>query len=103
MSYNESLVDAGPGAVLMKYARAVDTRDWELLRSCFSDGARVVGTLREDEIGPYIEFLQESLDRFSSTMHVMANQYVDVDDGGSNATVETYALAYHVARDSGGN
>jgi 3-phenylpropionate/cinnamic acid dioxygenase small subunit len=92
----------GPGAVLVRYARAVDTRDWEELERCFSDRAKVVGTLREDDIGPYLEFLKASLGPFSSTMHVMANQLVELEGDGERASVETYAVAYHVAGDSGG-
>jgi hypothetical protein len=89
-----------PGAVVLEYARAVDTRDWKLLASCFSPEAKVAGTLREDDVGPYLEFLQGSLESFSATMHVMSNQYIDVT--GETATVETYAVAYHVATDSAG-
>jgi 3-phenylpropionate/cinnamic acid dioxygenase small subunit len=89
-----------PGDVLLRYARAVDTRDWDLLETCFSREATVTGTLREDAIGPYLDFLRDSLERFSSTMHVISNQYVTEGPTPGFASMATYAVAYHVAKES---
>lgn len=89
-----------PGAVLLRYARAVDARDWQALDECFSPRATVQGTLQESEIAPYLEFLKSSLDAYSSTMHLMANQHVEWHSDADRATVETYAVAYHVAKDA---
>jgi len=90
----------GPSAVILRYARAVDDRDWATLQSCFSDRARIVGTLVEDDVAPYLVALRRSLDPFSATMHVMSNQYIEYSDSPDTAHIETYAVAYHVASGS---
>jgi 3-phenylpropionate/cinnamic acid dioxygenase small subunit len=89
-----------PGDILIRYARAVDARDWRALEQCFSPHATVQGTLQASEIAPYLEFLKASLDAYSSTMHVMANQHIEWQSDTDRASVETYALAYHVAKDA---
>lgn len=76
------------------YARAVDRRDWDLLRTVFHPDAT-------DEHGPYrgdveglVAFLEAQLADVESTSHLMANCLVThLDDDSAN--VETYATAVH--------
>src|SRR5271169_6067307 len=79
----------------MRYARGVDRRDWALVRSCFADGATVAGTRSRGPVDAYLAELRPSVERFASTMHVMANQLIDVT--GDHAEIETYAVAFHWA------
>ena len=79
--------------LVQRYARGVDRRDFELVRSCYHADA-------VDEHGPYvggvdgfIEFLREQLARWSVTQHVIGNSLIELD--GPSARVETYAVAYH--------
>jgi len=79
--------------LVQRYARGVDRRDFDLVRSCYHPDAI-------DEHGPYrggvdgfIEFLGEQLARWSVTQHVIGNSLIEFE--GDRAHVETYAVAYH--------
>ena len=79
--------------LVQRYARGVDRRDFDLVRSCYHPDAI-------DEHGPYrggvdgfIEFLSEQLARWSVTQHVIGNSLIEFE--GDRAHVETYAVAYH--------
>jgi len=81
--------------VPLRYARGVDRRDWELVRSCFGDDAFVDGTRSTGPVDAYLSELRPGVERWVATMHVMANQIVSID--GDRATLETYAVAFHWA------
>lgn len=79
--------------VIYRYARGVDRRDFDLVRSCYHPGAT-------DDHGPYkggvdgfIPWLERQLARWSVTSHTMANVLIELH--GDRARVETYAVAYH--------
>ena len=79
--------------VLYRYARGIDRRDWDLLRSCYHDDAYDDhGSL----VGPIDEFVEMSKPfaaRVASTMHFMGNVLIEVD--GDVARAESYVVAYH--------
>ncbi|MFI5040914.1 MAG: nuclear transport factor 2 family protein [Acidimicrobiales bacterium] len=81
------------GRLARAYARGVDRRDWALVRSCFADEAVVEGTRSNGPIDAYLAELRPGVERFASTMHVMANQLIDLD--GDRGAMETYAVAFH--------
>jgi len=79
--------------VVLRYARAVDRMDEELLRSCCHPDA-------VDDHGPYtgsvegfIEWVMPVLAGFESTTHFIGNQLVEVD--GDVAWAESYCIALH--------
>lgn len=76
-----------------KYSRGVDTRDWALVRSCFSDDCYVDGSRASAPIDDYFKGLQPGVEYFPRTMHNMSNQLVTVD--GDTGHVESYCVAYH--------
>ncbi len=81
--------------VPLRYARGVDRRDWELVRSCFGPAAYVDGTRSSGQVDAYLAELRPGVERWAATQHVMANQLVSV--AGDRASLETYAVAYHWA------
>ena len=83
------------------YARGVDRRDWALVRSCFADDAYVDGTSARGAVDAYLAELRPAVERFIATMHVMANQLIDVD--GDRGHMETYAVAFHWAVEPAGD
>ena len=85
--------------VSYRYARGVDRRDYDLVRSCYHPGATDDhGSYKGDAEG-FIFWLEGQLARWSVTSHTMSNILIDLH--GDRARVETYAVAYHrtVARD----
>lgn len=77
-------------ALLSRYARAVDTKDWDLYRSVFTEDAVIdyssngipAGT--RDDIA---EFLGQAFTAIPMSMHYITNIEVDFDGVGDTATV----------------
>jgi hypothetical protein len=80
----------------LRYAQGVDGRDWGQVRSCFADDAVAAGILFQEPIGPYLEKLEASVAVYQRTMHVIANQLVDLTAGADTAQIESYAVAFHI-------
>ena len=79
--------------VVLRYCRGIDRLDLELVRACYhpdatDDHGGFVGTRDE-----YVEWVGGVLQRFTGTMHLVANQLVEL--GGDVARSETYGVAYH--------
>ncbi len=79
--------------VHLRYCRAIDRRDFELLRSCYhpdaiDDHGDFVGGIDD-----FIAFCREGTLNFLSTTHHTTNMLVEVD--GNSATTEFYGRAYH--------
>jgi hypothetical protein len=83
------------------YARGVDVPDGQLVADLFLPD----GLLRICHRGKVEPFSQRAgreaiatamvgLTRYETTLHVIANQYIDVT--GDSATGETYCLAHHI-------
>jgi len=79
--------------VLLRYARGVDDRDWERVRSCFAPDAFIAGTGHSGVRDEYLEQLFTGVARFGVTMHTVGNQVIDVD--GDSARTETDLVARH--------
>ena len=82
-------------AVLHRYCRAVDSQDWDLYRTVFTEDARIdyttaptgaAGTREE-----IVEWLRTNLALFSMTQHYVTNLEIDLD--GDAATVR--AMLYN--------
>jgi len=79
-----------------RYARGLDSREFDAARAVFRDDCRVKGSLVEDDIDPYWANLVPGVQSYEATMHFMGNQYVDLEPGADTGFVETYAVAYHM-------
>lgn len=79
-----------------RYARALDDRDWEQLRSCFlPDAVAEYEGLERCEGYEVIEQLcRGALARLTRSQHLIGNVYPAVD--GDRATAECYLQAQHV-------
>jgi hypothetical protein len=77
--------------VMYRYTRGMDRRDWDLVRSCFHDGAHDDhGTYAGDAEG----FIQSAIPRHEKvemSMHFLGNMLIELD--GDRAAVETYCIA----------
>lgn len=89
--------------LLTRYATALDTRDWPLLASCFTEDAtaeyRGFGERREGyaaiEAG-----LRNALDGLDSSQHIVTNHVVRID--GHTAHTTCYLQAQHFRRGTEG-
>ena len=81
--------------VIMDFARAVDRRDWDLLRSCFHPDGRDDHGVFAGDAGEYVEWVAANLPGFAErTMHFVGNVIVDLE-GPAVARSESYVVGYH--------
>ena len=85
--------------VLLRYARGVDRRDFELVASCFTPDASYEGALARGCIADALAALRGQTSRYETTMHFLGNQVIEL--AGDGARSETYALAFHRLREGG--
>jgi len=76
--------------VIVRYATAIDRRDWELFRTCFTaDCGSDYGTIGGwNDIDGLTAFMTTAHARMGHTMHRMTNVVVEVD--GDTAGGRTY-------------
>jgi 3-phenylpropionate/cinnamic acid dioxygenase small subunit len=85
--------------LIVRYATALDTQDWDLFRSCFRPDARTV----MDKVGEFgsceavIERLARRLKIFTALQHFVSN--VAISGGGGVATARNYFVSHHVPKD----
>ncbi len=76
--------------LLVRYTVAIDTKDWNLLDTCFTEDARCDYTASGGIAGPYPEvreWLAKALAPFSMTQHLIGNTVLELD--GDSATART--------------
>jgi 3-phenylpropionate/cinnamic acid dioxygenase small subunit len=82
--------------VCVRYARALDQRDWDLLQTCFEPDA----TFDYDGMEPFrgtealVAVCRGALDPLDASQHLLGNHVVDVD--GDEARSGCYLQAQHV-------
>lgn len=79
--------------VHVRYCRACDRMDFELLRSCFHPDATTEYGFFGGSVDDFIAGARQSLPAFVATTHNTGNQCVDVD--GDTAWAEHYTVATH--------
>lgn len=86
---------------VLRYATAIDTRDWAMLRSILTDPFDIDyssngGLVGEISVDTWVERLS-SLYGFDATRHMITNPVVEVD--GDTAVCTSYVDARHYLRD----
>lgn len=80
--------------MVLRYCRAVDRMDEELLRSCYHADAHDEHGSFSGGIDEYVAWLWPLLARYRTTMHLVGNLVVE-PDGPDQARAETYGVAVH--------
>lgn len=88
MSDREDITD-----VLVRYATGIDSRDWALFRTCFTDDARFdyggIGTWNSPEA--LTDYMRRS--HSGPSLHRLSNFVIDVETDGEKATSRSYVDA----------
>ncbi|HEV7680404.1 MAG TPA: nuclear transport factor 2 family protein [Candidatus Dormibacteraeota bacterium] len=87
---------------LLRYAAAVDRKDWPLMATCFTaDCTGVWNGVELNGVDAIVGYINQAASRFTvlGSMHMLTNIYVELD--GDTASVETYAFS-SLAGDSDG-
>lgn len=81
------------GRVVLHYARGIDGRDFARVRECFHADARVhYGDWFSGDLDAAMAFLEESIPRLQSTLHVFGTPFIELDLEAGIAECETYAV-----------
>jgi len=90
---DDLLAEAEIRDVQLRYCRAVDRMDFDLLRTCFHPDATTDFGFFAGDLEAFIVMAKASLAAFAGTTHFTGNQLVEVD--GNSAWAEHYTLATH--------
>jgi ketosteroid isomerase-like protein len=82
--------------VHLRYCRAIDRQDWELVASCYHEGAVDNHGMYDGGFEGFIEFAKGFVDAAEVTLHIVGNQLVDLD--GDVAWHEATCLYYERAK-----
>lgn len=77
-------------ALMTRYGKAVDRRDWDLYRSVFTADAFIDYTSAGGTAGgveEMVAWLDEALAQFPATQHLVANFDIDIDGDAATAEV----------------
>jgi len=86
-----------------RYATSVDTRDWDLFFSCYTDEINVdMVSVGFDQpmtmsVKDFMEIIQRAVSAFDSTQHIVSNHVINIE--GDNATLVSYLQAQHFRQD----
>ena len=85
---------------LVRYCRAVDRGDEELLRSVYHPDAHDDHGAYSGGVDGFVEFVKRDVqDRFRCTMHKLGQTKIEID--GDIAHCESYAIGHHVRAKNG--
>ena len=93
--------------VQLRYALGVDTRDWPLFRSCFTDEIEIDSSSAAPppqrwKADDWVELVRRTINGMKTTQHIITNQIITIDDDA--ATCIAYVQArHHLPNDSGEN
>lgn len=80
-------------AVLYRYPRGVDRRDWDLVRSTYHPDAYDDHGAYKGNIDGFIESLTKRHETIEQSLHILANCIIEFS-GTDSAVVETYMSTY---------
>jgi 3-phenylpropionate/cinnamic acid dioxygenase small subunit len=103
-----TLIDrASISDVQLRYATGLDTRDWPLFRSCFTDEVETDftsvfgGTPRKVAADRWVEVARRSVSGLAATQHMITNHVITID--GDNALCVAYVQARHYLPNDNGD
>jgi hypothetical protein len=91
--------------VVIRYATGVDTRDWDLYASCFTDPCEFdfsswSGTPASTmSRATWVSAVRSSLSGFDATQHISTNHVISFDEGRGSARCVSYMQAQHFVAD----
>ena len=94
--------------VQLRYATGVDTRDWPLFRSCFTDEIEIesssaVGSPSQHiKTDDWVELVRRTINGMKATQHMITNHVITLN--GDEATCVAYVQArHHLPNETGGS
>jgi hypothetical protein len=82
--------------LLQRYSRAADARDVPGLAALFHPDAQIIGARGTQSLDEWLESMRAPRP-FPSSMHMIGDPLIDLDDGSDQATMDTYAVVYQLS------
>jgi hypothetical protein len=89
-------------ALLQRYARAVDERDIDALVGLFHPQAEIAGARGVQPVGEWLETMRAPR-TFPSSMHMIGEPLITLEEGSAAAAVDTYAVVYQLGDEGSGD
>lgn len=86
---------AAVSEVVDDYARGIDARDFDLVRSCFTEDAFLDYTAfgaNKGSVSDVVGWLEDALGGFVMSQHHVTNRFITVDGDGATCTGELLAV-----------
>ena len=89
-------------ALLQRYARAVDQRDIGALVGLFHPQAEIAGAGGVQSVQEWLDTMRAPR-TFPTSMHVIGEPLITLEEGSAEATVDTYAVVYQLGHEGSGD
>jgi len=89
-------------ALLQRYARAVDRRDIGALVGLFHPQAEIAGAGGVQSLAEWLETMRAPR-TFPTSMHMIGEPLITLEEGSAGATVDTYAVVYQLGQAGSGD
>lgn len=103
VSVQRLLDERSIAALMHRYARALDGKDWGLLTTCFTaDATAIYGEVigRVEGIDAIAGACRTALEKLDSSQHILSNLEIEID--GDSARVRSYVHAQHTKANTPG-
>lgn len=86
-----------------RYARAVDSRDFDELTSLFHPDGHVYGTRGALPVPEYLDSMRNAPRQFVASQHLLADPIIELEPGADTGTLDTYAVVHQLGADDTGD
>lgn len=85
--------------VMLHYAAAVDERDLDRYKSCFTDDVEVVGFGTQTHHGrdAWVDYVWSALEKYQATQHLLGPQFATIDGDQAQTRSDVQALHFLAA------
>jgi SnoaL-like domain len=90
------------GALLQRYARAVDQRDIGALVGLFHPQAEIAGARGVQSVEEWLDTMRGPR-TFPTSMHMIGEPLIALEVGSAEATVDTYAVVFQLGHEGSGD
>jgi hypothetical protein len=91
-------------ALVQRYARAADARDYDAMAELFHPDAEIDGLWGASPLDEYLDRLRTTPAAYDQSMHTLGDPLVELEPGADVASLDTYAVVYQLAsREDGSN
>jgi hypothetical protein len=89
-------------SIAQRYSRAADARDIDELANLFEPDAVIAGARGTQHVDEWLDSMRGPR-AFPTSMHLLGDPLIELDDEAGTATTDTYAVVYQLSDPASGN